>query len=303
MAHQHEHTHEVSTVNNAFIAGIVLNSVYIAVEFTIGYSQSSLSLMTDAGHNATDVLSLLLSLLAFRLLRSAATETYSYGFKKASILISLFNAVLLVLAVIFICIEAIGRLDEKIQLPGFTISIVALIGVAVNAVSALLLFRDKDHDINVKGAYLHLMADALVSLAVVAGGIIIHYTGLSWIDTVLSFLIAGVILKSTWSLLQESLRLAIDGIPRGIDMDKIRELILSQPGITEIHHVHVWAISSRQNAMTAHLLLKEGDLDQFSAIKAHLKHELEHLNVHHVTFEVERENCNAACDLSPQKST
>jgi len=303
MAHQHEHTHEVSTVNNAFIAGIVLNSVYIAVEFTIGYSQSSLSLMTDAGHNATDVLSLLLSLLAFRLLRSAATETYSYGFKKASILISLFNAVLLVLAVIFICIEAIGRLDEKIQLPGLTISIVALIGVAVNAVSALLLFRDKDHDINVKGAYLHLMADALVSLAVVAGGIIIHYTGLSWIDTVLSFLIAGVILKSTWSLLQESLRLAIDGIPRGIDMDKIRELILSQPGITEIHHVHVWAISSRQNAMTAHLLLKEGDLDQFSAIKAHLKHELEHLNVHHVTFEVERENCNAACDLSPQKST
>jgi len=299
MAHQHEHshshTHAITSVNKAFIVGIVLNTLYIAAEFTIGYLKSSLSLMTDAGHNATDVFSLVLSLFAFRLLRVKATETYTYGFKKASILISLFNAVLLVLAVIFIIYEGISRMDRIVELPGLTISIVALIGVGVNAVSALLLFRDKEHDINIKGAYLHLMADALVSLAVVIGGIIIYYTGLTWIDTVLSFLIAAVILKSSWSLLQESLRLALDGTPRQVDLQKVREVILEEPLVTDVQHIHVWAISSRQNAMTAHLLIPENSVSQFNERKAHLKHELEHLNIHHTTFEIDTETGSESC--------
>jgi len=299
MAHKHEHshshTHAITSVNKAFIVGIVLNTLYIAAEFTIGYLQSSLSLMTDAGHNATDVFSLVLSLFAFRLLRVKATETYTYGFKKASILISLFNAVLLVLAVIFIIYEGISRIDRIVELPGLTISIVALIGVGVNAVSALLLFRDKEHDINIKGAYLHLMADALVSLAVVIGGIIIYYTGLTWIDTVLSFLIAAVILKSSWSLLQESLRLALDGTPRQVDLQKVREVILEEPLVTDVQHIHVWAISSRQNAMTAHLLIPEHRISQFNERKAHLKHELEHLNIHHTTFEIDTETASEGC--------
>ena len=295
MSHDHTHAHEVTSVNKAFIIGIVLNTLYIAAEFTIGYTQSSLSLMTDAGHNATDVFSLLLSLFAFRLLKVKATEVYTYGFKKASILISLFNAMLLVAAVVFIVYEGVTRIHRIIALPGLTISIVALTGVAVNTISALLLFRDKEHDINIKGAYLHLLADALVSLAVVIGGVLIYYTGLTWIDTALSFLIAAVILKSSWSLLQESLRLSLDGTPRQIDMKKIRELILQQPQIKDVHHIHIWAISSRQNAMTAHLILADGDLSGFNKIKGDLKHELEHLNIHHTTFEIETEAFGREC--------
>jgi len=298
MGHHHDghtHTHEVTHVTKAFVWGIVLNSAYVLVEFGIGWWSASLSLMTDAGHNATDVFSLLLSLFAFRMLRVKATEHYTYGFKKSTILVSLLNAILLVLAVAAVFYAGFERLRYPVALPGLKISLVALAGVVVNALSAFLFFREKDNDINVKGAYLHLVSDALVSLAVVIGGVLIWYTGFAWIDTVLSFLVGLVILRSTWSLLNDSIRLALDGIPRGIELEKIRETILKHPEIVNVHHVHVWAISSRQNAMTAHLVLTDNDLSHFSELKHRIKHELEHLNVHHVTFELESQSCGEHC--------
>jgi cobalt-zinc-cadmium efflux system protein len=297
MGHHHHdgHTHEVTKVNNAFLIGIVLNSAYVVTEFAMGWWNSSLALMTDAGHNAADVFSLLLSLLAFRMLRVKATGRYTYGYKKATILVSLLNAILLVLAVAVVFYAGIERMNRKIELPGLSISIVALIGVVVNAVSAFLFFREKESDVNIKGAYLHLLSDALVSMAVVAGGLLIWYTGFTWIDTVLSFVVGLIILRSTWGLLNDSIRLALDGIPRGIDLEKVREVILQHPEIVNVHHIHVWALSSRQNAMTAHLVLADNDLAHFARLKHRIKHDLAHLNVHHVTLEAETSDCEDGC--------
>jgi cobalt-zinc-cadmium efflux system protein len=293
--HDHGHSHAVTNVNAAFVTGILLNTLFVILEFLVGYLQSSLALMTDAGHNATDVISLLLSLFAFRLLRVKATEEYSYGYKKASILISLFNAILLILVVGVIFYEGVRRLYQPVQLPGLTISLVALAGVAVNGISAYLFTRQKDHDINIKGAYLHLLADALVSLAVVVGGVLIWLTGFGWIDTALSFIVGIVILKSTWSLLNDSIRMALDGTPKNIDVGRVREIILRYEEVVDVHHIHIWAISSRQNAMTAHLVLEDRNLSHFSAVKQRIKHDLEHAGIDHVTFEVELKECEEGC--------
>jgi cobalt-zinc-cadmium efflux system protein len=297
MQHHHHdgHAHEVSDVTRAFVWGIVLNAAYVLIEFGIGWWNSSLALITDAGHNATDVLSLLLSLFAFRMLKVKATEHYTYGLKKSTILASLMNAILLVVAVGAVFYAGIERLQRPVSLPGLQISLVALAGVVVNACSAFLFFRGKDSDINIRGAYLHLLSDALVSLAVVIGGVLIWYTRFAWIDAVLSFLVGLIILRSTWSLLNDSIRLALDGIPRGIELEKIREVIQKHPEVVNVHHIHVWAISSRQNAMTAHLVLTENDISLFADLKHRIKHELEHLNVHHVTLEVELQECEGGC--------
>lgn len=298
MAHDHSahsHSHAVTAVNRAFVIGIVLNSVYVIVELAVGWFRSSLALISDAGHNATDVFSLLISLLAFRLLRVKATETFSYGYKKATILVSLFNAVLLIVVVLVIFYEAVIRLYEHVAVPGLTISGVALAGVAVNGISAFLFFKGRKQDVNVRGAYLHLLADALVSLAVVVGGIVIYYTHLYWIDSLLGFIVGIIILQSTWSLLNESIRLALDGTPLAIDPQKIRNVLLEYPEIREVHHMHIWALSSTQNAMTAHVVLADPDMTHFTRVKKRIKHELQHLDIHHVTLEVELEGDGESC--------
>jgi cobalt-zinc-cadmium efflux system protein len=294
MAHNHEgHSHNaVTNVNNAFLIGIGLNVAFVIIEFVVGFSLSSLSLISDAGHNATDVLSLLLSLFAFRMLKVKATEKYTYGYKKVSILVSLLNSILLIITTFFIFYEGIQRLNAPVALQGKSISIVAFIGIFINAISAFLFFREKDKDINVKGAYLHLLADALVSLGVVAGGIIIYYTNWFWIDTALSFIIGIIILVSTRNLLAAGIRLALDGTPENINVQKVKDLINAFPGVSGIHHVHIWPISSNENAMTAHIVLKESDILLFEKGKHQLKHKLEHENIHHTTFEIEIYECN-----------
>ncbi|HKC69559.1 MAG TPA: cation diffusion facilitator family transporter [Bacteroidia bacterium] len=292
MAHDHAHHHTVSIVNKAFIIGIVLNAAFVVVEFVTGIYTNSLALLSDAGHNLSDVATLVLSLFAFKIAKRKATERYTYGFHKGTILASLVNAVILLIAVGSIGWEAIQRFIHPEETQGKVISIVAAIGIAVNGISALFFLRDKEKDLNVKGAYLHLFTDMLVSAGVVIAGLIIFYTGIKWIDPLISLLIMLVVLYSTWGLLAESLRLSLDAVPADIDIEKIKTQTLKIKGVKEIHHIHVWAMSTTRNAMTAHLMLDENlTPKQIAGIKHILKHELEHLNIQHATLETECVSC------------
>lgn len=292
----HEHHHPVATLSKAstaFIVGIALNFIFVLIEAGVGFYIHSLSLLSDAAHNLADVGTLALSLLAFRLLKVKANDQFTYGYRKTSILVALFNSVVLLVSIGGIAFEAIHKSfsADPEPLPGVTIAIVAGIGIVINSVTALLFFREKEKDINIKSAYLHLMSDALVSAGIVLGGIIIFYTNWFWIDNILSIVIALIILLSTWKLLKESLRLSLDGVPENIRMDDIKAMALNVNGVMNIHHIHIWAISSTENAMTAHLVLtKNVTQDQEQKIKHILKHELEHKNIQHITLETERED-------------
>lgn len=291
--HDHNHTPTLTSISRAFIVGIILNALFVLIEVVVGLSAHSLALLTDAGHNLSDVVSLALALLAFRLTKVKASSNYTYGFQKSTILVALINSVILLIAIGGISWEAFQRLNNPEPIQGKTVAIVAFIGIFINSITAFLFFRDREKDLNVKGAYLHLAADAAVSLAVVIGGIIMFYTNLFWIDSVLSFVIAIVIFISTWKLLKETIRLSLDGVPHNIDMEKIKATVEKMNGVKSIHHIHVWAMSTTKNAMTAHLIV-ENDLPekQIAEIKHKLKHELEHHNIQHATLETESQNCH-----------
>ena len=296
MAHHEHHGHHHhpapnGRLNQAFAWGIGLNIVFVLVEVVAGFKTGSLALLTDAGHNLSDVGSLLLSLFAFYMARRQTTKIYSYGFRKFTIWASLFNGLLLMAAVGGIGYEAIRRLAEPPQIPGFTVAIVAGIGILVNSVSAWLFHRDKEHDLNIKGAYLHLAADAAVSAGVVVAGLLMQWTSWQWIDPAISFIILAVIVWSTWGLLRDSFRLALDGVPPKIDPLEIRNAALKIKGIVDIHHLHIWAMSTMENALTVHLVLKEGLAPENAAqLKDQFRHELEHLNIRHATLETEYES-------------
>jgi cobalt-zinc-cadmium efflux system protein len=289
--HHHEHAVPLTNANKAFIVGILLNLLFVIVEVVAGLFIHSLSLLSDAGHNLADVGALALSLLAFRLLKVKSNERYTYGYRKTSIIVALLNSMVLLVSIGAIVYEAVHRFINPRPMPGTTIAIVAGIGIVINAVTALMFLRDKDKDINIKSAYLHLMSDAFVSLGIVIGGIIIFFTQWYWIDSILSILIAFVILFSTWKLLRQSLRLTLDGVPKDIHFEDIKKVATKVEGVKDMHHIHIWAISTTENALTAHLVLKEGTtLEQEQKIKYQLKHQLEHKNIHHITLETEREN-------------
>lgn len=291
----HHHPVNLEKVNRAFVIGIVLNFLFVIIEVIVGLGIHSLSLLSDAGHNLADVASLAMALIAIRLLRIKPTEKYTYGYKKTTILVALLNAAILLISLGAIGYEAIHRLMEPQPLPGIKISIVAGIGIVINAVTALLFMRDRENDLNVRGAFLHLLSDAIVSAALVVGGIVIYFTHLFWIDAALSLLVAIVILFSTWQLLRDSLRLSLDGVPQGIEIKKIRETIARIPGVKDFHHIHIWAISTTENALTAHLCVdSDAGMDQIEQLKHTIKHELLHQNIQHSTLEIETEN--APCD-------
>ncbi len=293
--HHHHHTINVEEVNLAFIVGIILNFIFVIIEVVAGLHVHSLSLLSDAGHNLADVASLALSLFAFKMLKVKPTEHYTYGYKKTTVLVALFNAVLLLVSIGAIGYEAIHRLLNPMPLPGNTISIVAGIGIVINVLTALMFFKSKENDINVKSAYLHLMSDAIVSFGLVIGGIVIIFTHYYWIDTVLSMVIALVILISTWSLLRQSLRLSLDGVPDGISIEELGNMIKQKADVLDFHHIHVWAISTTQNALTGHLVVEEEiSHNRIAELKREIKHDLDHLNIHHSTLEIEFMNhpCN-----------
>ncbi len=286
--HHHHHPVEISSINRAFIVGISLNFLFVVIEVIFGLYTHSLSLLSDAGHNLADVGALAISLLAFRLLKVKPNDRYTYGYRKTSILAALFNAVVLLVSIGAILYEAIHRLLNPEPMQGITIAVVAGVGIFINAFTAFLFMKDKEKDMNLKSAYLHMMADAVVSLGLVIAGILIHYTGWFWLDPVFSIIICIVIVSGTWGLLNDSLRLSLDGVPAGIDIAKIKEAAIKTEGVLNIHHLHVWAMSTTQNALTAHLTVNEHtSMQQVEQIKKHLKHDFEHLGIQHSTLETE----------------
>ena len=292
-SHQHSHAINAESLNKAFIIGIVLNLAFVVIEFAAGFWFDSLALLSDAGHNLSDVVSLVLALLAFRLAKVKANERYTYGYKKSTILVSLLNAAILLVAVGAIVIESIHKLSNPAVVPGGAIAWVAGVGVLINAFTAFLFMKDKEKDLNVKGAYLHMAADALVSVGVLVAGIVISRTGWYIIDPIIGVIVAVVILISTWNLLHDSLRLTLDGVPTSIDSQKVVEAIRALPGVDDVHHIHIWAISTTENALTAHIVLKQPESMQ--EVKHLIRHRLEDFGIGHATleFEVPGEHCEA----------
>ena len=292
-SHQHSHAINAESLNKAFIIGIVLNLAFVVIEFAAGFWFDSLALLSDAGHNLSDVVSLVLALLAFRLAKVKANERYTYGYKKSTILVSLLNAVILLVAVGAIVIESIHKLNNPAVVPGGAIAWVAGVGVLINAFTAFLFMKDKEKDLNVKGAYLHMAADALVSVGVLVAGIVISRTGWYIIDPIIGLIVAVVILISTWNLLHDSLRLTLDGVPTSIDSQKVVKAIRALPGVDDVHHIHIWAISTTENALTAHIVLKQPEGMQ--EVKHLIRHRLEDFGIGHATleFEVPGEHCEA----------
>ena len=285
--HHHDHTPKLDHLNTAFIVGIVLNSAFVVLEVIAGLWSHSLSLLTDAGHNLSDVAGLALALLAFKLTKVSANSEYTYGYKRSTIIVSFFNALVLFIAVGFIGYEAVMRFIHPETIEGGTMAWVAFAGIGINAVTAYLFVKDKDKDLNIKGAYLHMAVDAIVSFGVVISGLIIYFTHIYWIDSVVSLIVAIVILKGTWSLLTDSLRLEMDGVPKEMDVEKIKTELMKAKGVVDVHHIHVWALSTTENALTAHLVIDHNTAITFDSIKHDLRHRLEHLSITHSTFEPE----------------
>jgi len=294
--HHHDHTPKLDHLNTAFIVGIILNSAFVVLEVVFGLWSHSLSLLTDAGHNLSDVAGLALALLAFKLSKVGSTGQYTYGYKRSTIVVSFFNALVLFIAVGFIGYEAIMRFIHPETIAGGTMAWVALAGIGINGITAYLFVKDKDKDLNIKGAYLHMAVDAIVSFGVVISGVIIYFTKLYWIDSVVSLIVAVVILRGTWSLLTDSLRLEMDGVPKEMDLDNIRTELMKAKGVADVHHIHVWALSTTENALTAHLVIDQNIERSFDEIKHDLRHRLEHLSISHSTFEPEfsEEECKQA---------
>jgi cobalt-zinc-cadmium efflux system protein len=288
-SHNHGLTGEQTKVNNAYIIGISLNFIFVVIELTVGLVVNSLSLISDAGHNLADVVALALSLLAFRLMKVRSNEKYTYGYRKTSILVALLNTMFLLVSIGAIAYEAIHRFFNPSPTSGGTIAVVAAIGIVINSVTALMFLSNKEKDINIKSAYLHLMNDALISAGIVAGGIIIYYTNWFWVDSLFSLVVVVVILFSAWRLLRSSLRLSLDGVPGYINIADIIATAAKIKGVKGIHHIHVWAISTTENALTAHLVLQpETSSEEEERIKYELKRQLEVKRIHHITLETEK---------------
>jgi len=299
MEHNHSHGHITKNITRAFIWGIGLNISFTLIEFILGYYYNSLSLIADASHNLSDVASLILSLIGFRLAQKAASKLYTYGYKKSTILASLINSIVLIFIVIGILREAIERLNTLPEVGSIGIIITASIGIIINSVSAFLFFKNQKNDINIRGAFVHLLVDALVSVGVVLSGFIILFTDIKVIDPIISIIIAIIIALATWNILRESLRLIIDAVPKDINYNKILSIINTVPEVINVHHMHIWAISSNINGLTAHIIVDKSNYKKIEMIKREIKNILSKNNIQHSTLEFEfsdekcmTENCH-----------
>jgi cobalt-zinc-cadmium efflux system protein len=294
MAHNHDHT--PTSYNRAFAIGVALNTVFVVIEAGYGVVADSLALIADAGHNLSDVLSLLLAWGASVLATKAATEKRTYGLRKVTIMASLTSAILLFIALGGITWEAIGRFAHPKPVAGMVIMVVAAIGVVINTATALLFVSGQKHDLNIRGAFLHMAADAAVSLGVVIAGIIIMTKGWLWIDPVISLVIVAVILIGTWGLLRASINSAIDAVPENIDMPGIKNYLSSLDNVCQIHDLHVWALSTTEVALTVHLVVSDNSLsnDFLTSIQQHLH---DHFDIEHTTIQVERQDADTVCML------
>ena len=290
MAHEHHHHHPALTYDQTtgrnFILGIVLNLAFVLVEAGAGLWLGSLALLSDAGHNLSDVFSLLLALLAFRMMRIQPSQKYTYGYKRMTILVSLVNALLLFVAVAAILWSSVEKILHPSPVQGDVVAWVAGIGILVNAFTAYLFFKGKDHDLNVKGAYLHMAADTLVSVGVLIAGVVIQLTGWYIVDPLIGIVVGVAILFSSWGLLRDSMTLTLDGVPRGINPKKVKQTMLDQKGVIGVHHLHIWALSTTENALTAHVVVD--DLAEEKEIKHAVKDALAGVGIQHATLELEK---------------
>jgi len=293
MAHSHGHTHQV-THGKAFAIGIALNIIFVAIEIIYGLIANSSALLADAGHNASDVLGLAFAWAAAWLASLKPSGKYTYGLRKTTILVSILNAILLFGAVTAIGWDAVIKLQNPQPVGGTQIMIVAGIGVVINTITALLFIKGQKDDLNIRGAFLHMAADAGVSLGVVVAGLLILLTGKLWIDPVMSFIIIAVILWGTWRLFSDSVNLALDAVPKNINVEKVRSFIEEKEGVENLHDLHIWAMSTTQVALTAHLVMPNGNNDRFIT---DLQKELsEKFNIGHTTFQIENSDLQQLCD-------
>ncbi len=282
----HGHHHAPADFGNAFLIGIVLNSIFVVVEASFGFLYGSMALVADAGHNLSDVLSLLLAWAANAAARRPPSARFTYGFKSSTILAALANALLLAVAIGAILFETLHRMFEPTQPQGMVMVIVAGIGIAINAATALLFLRGQE-DLNIRGAYLHMAADALVSVGVVAAGAAILLTGLWWIDPLVSLAIVTMIAWGTWGLARDSLKMGLLGVPENIDETAVRRHLAGLEGVAAVHDLHIWPISTTETALTAHLVMPDAPCtDDFLHDIAHSLED--NFNIGHATIQVER---------------
>ncbi|ACK70967.1 cation diffusion facilitator family transporter [Gloeothece citriformis PCC 7424] len=292
--HNHDHNHHAPNFNRAFIIGTILNVGFVVIEAGFGFLTNSLALLADAGHNFSDVLGLLLAWGASWLTSRRPTARYTYGFRRSSIFAALINGILLFVALIFITIEAVQRLANPVPISEMTIIIVALIGVVINTITALLFMSGRKGDLNIRGAFLHMAADALISVGVVLAGIAMMVTGWLWFDPVVSLIIVVVIAVGTWNLLQESVNLALDAVPTGINPQAVRTYLRELPGVMAVHDLHIWAMSTTEPVLTVHLVMPEGNPgDEFLS---RINEELDHnFGIEHTTIQIESDHLNSSC--------
>lgn len=286
-SHSH-HTHAPANFGRAFAVGVVLNSAFVAIEAVYGLLSGSMALVADAVHNLSDVLALLIAWGASIAARRPSNARYTYGYKSSTILASLANALLLAVAIGALLIESLDRLFDPVRPDGLTMIVVAGIGVVINSVTALMFMRGRASDLNIRGAYLHMAADALVSLGVVIAGIAIIGIGAVWIDPMTSLVILGVIGWGTWGLAKDSLKLALDAVPDGIDERAVRAFLAERDGVESVHHLHIWPLSTTETALTVHLVMPQGHPGD--AFIAELARALEReFDIGHSTIQIETE--------------
>ena len=300
-SHDHDHTHgpdDFSSVNTSFLIAVAANLGFTIIEAIYGVLANSVSLLADAGHNLSDVLGLLLAWGAAYLAGRASSSAYSYGFRKSTILAAVINAVVLVLAAGFIAWESIEKFVTPAPIAATAVMVVATIGIGVNAGTALLFMKGSKHDLNLRGVFLHLAYDAAISAGVVVAAALVLFTGWVWIDPVMGLLIVAVILLGTWGLLRDSVNLIIDAVPQEIDLDEVRDFLGEIDGVVNVHDLHIWAMSTRENGLTAHLVMPENTLwdndDGYASICEALERRF---NIHHATLQVEKDtSCAIDCD-------
>ncbi|MBX7459498.1 cation diffusion facilitator family transporter [Qipengyuania huizhouensis] len=295
-AHGAGHSHAPKDFGRAFLIGIVLNTAFVIIEAVYGWLSGSMALIADAGHNLSDVMALLLAWGASIAAKKPANARFTYGYKSSTILAALANAALLLVAIGAIAYETIHRLSDPAPVEGATMVIVAGIGIVINAGTAMLFMRGRKQDINIRGAFLHMAADALVSLGVVIAGIAILLSGALWIDPLVSLLIVAVIAWGTWGLLKDSVAMSLLGVPKGVSESRVRGYLVGLEGVSEIHELHIWPMSTTETALTAHLVMPDGHPGD--AFLREIGHELKHHHrIGHATIQIEQAglHCRHRC--------
>jgi len=285
--HDHDHHHAAPTdFGRAFAIGIGLNLAYVIAESAAGLTTGSMALLADAGHNLSDVLGLAVAWAGLRLAARPSSQRFTYGLKRSGILAALANAVFLFIACGAITVEALRRLADPQPVPGGMVMAVAAVGIVINGVTAWLFARGRKGDVNIRGAYLHMLADAGISAAVVVSGFLILKTGMNWIDPALSLIVVAVIVRGTWRLMKESMAMALDAVPAGIDSAAVAAFLSARAGVTTVHDLHIWSMGTADTALTAHLVMPAGHPGD--AALASLAHDLEHrFGIGHATIQVE----------------